>query len=553
LLGTLSDLTKRLKSAEGEFDDLGDEAKKAGKEVKKAGTSAKGAGSKMAGMAGKVGALAGGMIAAAVTLEAAKKGFEFLKASVEAAAESNTVMAGNIASVSSNLNEMQVALGEAVAGGEAGNELFALFNATLDFLKGAIDRNKDAIQEFVRRGIRIAISAVEIMAEKFNDLEAILFTLKTGFIVIKAIVLDFAAKAITAMVPLMETFSGLFEVIGAQAQKIVDSPIFRALPTSIQETFQSVANFGGDATDAMVGFANSASDMADEADGEALVALAGYDEGLAEIRASGDETAEAIETFREGLDDGTIAANQAERGVTALAAAVGSPDDAPGESLAGNMSSFNLMMPGFALAMQQMAEMAVGMQAKIMEDALFNIELMEEIKLQEAAVLQAAADRAVEAEEEKQDRIASIAGDIGSLSAGLMADGFDAGFTGKDFGKEALKSIGDFMAKKGQALLVQGGVDLALSLFNPKLGPQGGAEIAGGAALIAAGKGLGGIAKSGKGGGGGSPAKAAPASSAGSVKNVTLNSSVSMGFVGDRRSAARELQSINENTASRGL
>lgn len=147
--------------------------------------------------------------------------------------------------------------------------------------------------------------------------------------------------------------------------------------------------------------------------------------------------------------------------------------------------------------------------------------------------------------QEKINEIANIAKEAGGVAGDFLSAGLDAAVAGKDFGKVALKMFGDYLASKGQAMFVEGTVDTAVGIAsgNPKQIQQGGAEIAGGIALMAAGKGIGGAAK-GK-GGGGARASAAPTASAQPVQN-TVNQVVNFGFVGDRRAAARDVAGVTE-------
>ena len=125
----------------------------------------------------------------------------------------------------------------------------------------------------------------------------------------------------------------------------------------------------------------------------------------------------------------------------------------------------------------------------------------------------------------------------GILSAVLEADAKSR--------REALKK------SLGQELLVRGGALVAQGIGNViALNPLGALQIAGGTSMIAAGAKLGGV---GGGGGGAGGARTAPRETAAPVPNVTFNQLTSFGFVGDRRSATREIEDINRRSVARGL
>jgi hypothetical protein len=153
--------------------------------------------------------------------------------------------------------------------------------------------------------------------------------------------------------------------------------------------------------------------------------------------------------------------------------------------------------------------------------------------------------------QEKISEIANIAKEVGGVAGDFLSAGLDAAVAGKDFGKVALKMFGDYLASKGQAMLVEGAVDTAVGIAsgNPQQVAKGASELAGGAALMAAGKGIGGAAK-GK-GGGGARASAAPTASSQPANN-TVNQVVNFGFVGDRRAAARDVAGVTEQALRLG-
>ncbi len=109
------------------------------------------------------------------------------------------------------------------------------------------------------------------------------------------------------------------------------------------------------------------------------------------------------------------------------------------------------------------------------------------------------------------------------------------------------KALGEELVTRGGALIAEGIGNLIA------LDPRGALQVAGGTFMIAAG------AKIGGGGGGGgraagaSSTRTAPRETLAPVQNVTFNQSTSFGFVGDRRSATREIEDINRQAISRGL
>lgn len=155
---------------------------------------------------------------------------------------------------------------------------------------------------------------------------------------------------------------------------------------------------------------------------------------------------------------------------------------------------------------------------------------------------------------ERLDKIKSEASGAADAISGLLGAGLDAGFEKrKDFGKVALKMIGDYMVKRGGAMLTEGAVDLAVGAvsLNPQQVAVGAAKTAGGAALITGGKALGAA------GGGGGGKKAAPTATATpaiapTTQSTTINNQISFGFVGDRRAAARDVAQVSEQSARLG-
>jgi hypothetical protein len=229
LLGILSNLQRKLEGAQDEFDGLGDEARTAGRKVKGAGKDAGKAGGKMAGLATKVGAMAAGFIAAAVTVEAMKKGFELLKASVEAAAEANTIVAASVDVTSGAFTGMQVAIGEAITTGETGNAIMGTLTGVFDMLKETVDRNKDAIANFVRRGLDLALGGFQLLinimgpvARLFNNMLVFIPLTKLAIIGLSTAYLQFqtvlAEGVLVVMQKAIESFISLVQVASATAE-----------------------------------------------------------------------------------------------------------------------------------------------------------------------------------------------------------------------------------------------------------------------------------------------------------------------------------------------
>jgi hypothetical protein len=101
------------------------------------------------------------------------------------------------------------------------------------------------------------------------------------------------------------------------------------------------------------------------------------------------------------------------------------------------------------------------------------------------------------------------------------------------------QSVGGMLVAKGTEAIFSGTIKSA------QLNPMGVIEIGAGIAAVAAGTSLGG------GGGGGASPSVPPSTTPGS--NQTTYTNVSMGFVGDRRAASREVADVNRNAMRRGL
>jgi hypothetical protein len=123
----------------------------------------------------------------------------------------------------------------------------------------------------------------------------------------------------------------------------------------------------------------------------------------------------------------------------------------------------------------------------------------------------------------------------GAASVAALAAAVGEGKSAAD----ALKAvIGQELVNVGTAAIFKGAIKTAGG------NPMGLAEAAAGVAAVAAGTAMGG-------GGGGASPSVAPSTTPGS--NQTTYTNVSMGFVGDRRSAAREVADVQRDAMRRGL
>jgi hypothetical protein len=123
----------------------------------------------------------------------------------------------------------------------------------------------------------------------------------------------------------------------------------------------------------------------------------------------------------------------------------------------------------------------------------------------------------------------------GAASVAALASAAGEGKSAAD----ALKAvIGSELINVGTAAIFKGAIKTAGG------NPMGLLEAAAGAAAVAAGTAMGG-------GGGGASPSVPPSTTPGS--NQTTYTNVSMGFVGDRRAASREVADVNRNAMRRGL
>lgn len=130
------------------------------------------------------------------------------------------------------------------------------------------------------------------------------------------------------------------------------------------------------------------------------------------------------------------------------------------------------------------------------------------------------------------------------ISMGLASSLGSAALSGEKSGKEFKKIIGDLLKSQGLALALQGAAASIPPPFNPSGNPVAGATMIGiGGAML----GL----SAAFGAGGGSSPSVAPPRAVGSSSSVSVQSN--FGFVGDRRSAARDVAEVQRDATRRGL
>jgi hypothetical protein len=132
----------------------------------------------------------------------------------------------------------------------------------------------------------------------------------------------------------------------------------------------------------------------------------------------------------------------------------------------------------------------------------------------------------------------------GDIAMGLASSLGEAALSGEKSGKEFKKMIGELLKSQGLALALQGAAALIPQPFNPAGNPVAGATMIGiGGAMM-------GLSAAFGGGGGASPS-VSPPRAAGSSSSVSVQSN--FGFVGDRRSAARDVAEVQRDATRRGL
>jgi len=539
---------------------MGSAADRSAKEIDDVTRSSRSASAAQRGLdssSSKLGKAITGLAAGFITLELAKKAVQAvtrtLSASFAAFAETNTVASTQITEAKRSLTELQAALGEVIFGGETGNAIFETLNRTMHLFKSFVDENREAIQTLT--SVLTTVFEVAMIS--------VLVTIDLVSKAVEYIKLTFESwqNAVTALIA---SFTGLIALLTGGLLTVM-----RVVLTAIGNLIGGLASLAR--ATGMDGMATMLDGVAASMDGYAAAMERGAAAAVEFARGQGDVVVQTgrnqLDNTREflGLNDDPNAAFERPTELRPSTPATPGVSDgevatAVGRSRGGSRpirQEVEIVVVESkdslgALTTSEGAKAAVALQALkarqalLLEAELVSAEAMRVMRL-DAAI--AEADEIARIFEERMRRISDIAREVGSTAGGFLGAGLDAAFSGKDFGKVALKMIGDYLASKGSAMLTEGAVDIAVGAFgNPAQVARGAAEVAGGTALVATGKGLGGAAK----GRGGGRVGAVPTASAAPTQGNVVNN-VSFGIVGDRRAAAREVAYVTEQGARLGF
>lgn len=560
IIGALQNLTRALNRTGDEFEEMGDEAKAAGRQVKSAESQVKGADRSLVTMTRTLAGAAAGFVAAKLTMETLKKGFDFLKASVEAATEANAEAKASLEVTSAAFTGLKVAIGETLISGEAGNELFGLFTETFDSLRRGVEDNKESIQTFVRSGLMFMLSTIRTgfdvlgpFLEFLNNMSLIVPTVRLALVSLANATLLWnsviAEASLMLIGKLLEGFQSLLEGAGAVADFL-----------GVDFAQEAIANVQS-AVEGFEGGVDGAISKIDEfqelISGAQREAVADFEISSSRIIERGqaiedimDRGAAATSSLIEGMENGSIAANQQAAANERLAASLAGNDNSVSETAEKAQES----LTKYVNALNELAG------AEKLQAALDENKLAGAIKLQEAidAQGQEKLDQALAIREARIDQATSIM----SNSFESLGESISDAFTGDtSFGEAIGKLLGDILTSVGRTQIALGTLNLIPPPYNPTGNPAiGAAQIAGGVAAIAVGKALG-AAGGGGGGRGGrrsgvaapGVARSTPREAVEGGKNVVFNQTTSFGFVGDRRAATREIDDLNRKAVERGL
>jgi len=459
----------------------------------------------------QVGTQAGGAIAGLVSMELAKRALagavRGATASIRAFTETNEEAQASLAVVSSSLDELKLAFGEALVGGDNAAGMAANLSAVMEELTGFIEENKEAIQEF-------AMNALERIIQLFTAAATVALNFAEGILFVQIAIEDFN-NSVNDSADRVDEFGNAIETDRDRLQQMSNSVV------DLRESLQSL-NFDQIAAEANAG-TNGWIDYA----GSVLEAARAHRVLRSSSGSGVDEEAEKALAAAQLIAAGEFKRVEAIKDATRM----------EGEARkAAQDSAFEKEKEYQMLQLESQKEFLV---AQAVLEAEFTT-----MRNEQRLAAQEAADAAMEAQQKKTIAITqSLAASTQKLALAASAG------TAKERKKALKKALGQELLSRGGALIAQGiGNAIALN-------PIGALQIAGGASMVAAGAKLGGGGGGGKGGGGagGSTARSTPAAATTNTQNVTINQSTQFGFVGDRRAATREIEEINRRSMDRGL
>lgn len=479
-----------------------------------------------------VGRAALGAIGGLVSLEAAKQALTAtingLRASIEAYAESNEEGRRTVDAVSSSINSMKAALGEAMIGGDNAQVVVESLNETFDKLRQYIDDNSEAIAELTVDGLELFGSTVEKTIVLVDDLRVIFTGLNH--------VLNDSESALGKVIGVLQSAERHINLTG-RAFEFLRNQAEAALP-SIEDgsvRFMHVERAADDASNSILDYASS---LVEAARISSEVFGAASDVGVPEPPGDGRDDRDNGEERKLALQQEFFAAQREaqKEQQRAMMELLGEQEKARIDLIA-QAAKAEEIEQSLIREKEFEAQMAHLMRMAEMEKAMRD----------QAGAQKLAGQEKLEAAQAAQRQKWTKFGQDAASSAQRLALAASVG-SAKERKKALKKALGQELITKGGALIATGiGNAIALN-------PKGALEIAGGASMVAAGAKLAG----GGGGGGGKgaktpPANSTPASATNNTQNVVINQNTSFGFVGDRRAATREIEEINERSVERGL
>lgn len=553
--GTISSVMIRIKGdgsdAVKALDSVGDEAKKTERELDKAADG----GDKM----GKAMGVAAGA-AAALAIAAAG-----VAAAVSAYSETNQDAADTLAGLSSNMNDMMVAIGGAIFEStgfqealgrvaqviaivtEYADEMASVVSGTLtvaintgivvvDAFYGAVAGIKTVIilseaaidamaTATVNLGSRVRIVANAVLDFGLAIAQGITGTMADAISMAQAFVEGLAPVARFAGIDLEAVSTGLGNMrdgleanvasLEAMQAGLADSTEYQRALTQANE--DALALRQSERVDEIVVVYNELDEVL-QATG---ASQAGYNFQLTETGRRQREVAEATTAATTAIQGQSAFMDVARAGMEALRAQAELATVKEDERRAASTLLIKQESEAYALFRAELAAMGPGMAASTAE----MMASLDAMQAQFSPVNQA---------------MGAFKEGAQGMAEGAMASFVSAGLSGKNVGKEFKRSMGEMLVAQGTASIMQGA--LAMIPFMPSFNPIGGAAyLAQGGLMLAAGKLMTG-GKGGKGGQGlaGAGAGTIPAPTAPAINNnsnVTVNNA--FGIVGDQRQSAR--------------
>jgi hypothetical protein len=458
----------------------------------------------------QVGVAAGGAVAGLMTMELAKRALggavRGATASIRAFAETNEEAQASLGVMSDSLEDLKLAFGEALIGGDNAAGMAANLSAVMEELTGFVEENKEAIQEF-------ASGALERIIQLFTAASTVALNFAEGILFVQIAIEDFN-NSVNDSADRVDQFGNAIETDRDRLQQMSNSVV--DLRESLQSlNFDEIAAETNAGTNGWIDYANSVmgAARAHEEVRRSRRGSSGVDEEAAKVLSQAQLIAEA--EFQSGL---------------ALKQSLHDKDLARKEA-------GQLLLEEQALIQQKQLESQAEFLRLTAEQEKEAARAMNESKLAGQEKLNAAM------EEQRKKMTNLTVGAAQSLEKAILA--VSSG-SAKERKKALKKALGQELLSRGGALVAQGiGNAIALN-------PIGALQIAGGASMIAAGAKLGGGGGGGK-GGGAPAARSTPAAATSNTQNITYNQQTQFGFVGDPRAATRQIEELNRKSMDRGL